>query len=200
VPKILAQSGTSLADVYDIEGSIAGVEELLSKDVHLSHEMGATIFSERIVARQFVIETGAIAQTITFNVSETLEENARILGAVIGSNAAARVLRASLSVESTADLQDVPFYVWSSVTDGFAACQVLIAGAVLTLEILQPAVPPTVPNLLIGNTQRLPANTITLRGITTTFGAGTVQIRALVYLALPQVGGISSRGLPLPGW
>jgi len=201
VAKILAQAGMSLADLYNVEGSIAGVEDLQSRDVNLVHEMGATVFSERLVARQFILESGAIAQNITFNVATTFEENARILAVQIGSNQAARVLRASVSIRADNDIMDVPIVVWSSVIDGFAACQVLIAGSVVTLEILQPSVQQALlPNLMVGNTQRLPANEIVLRGVTTGFGAGTVQIRGLVYLALPQLGGISSKGLPLPGW
>ena len=62
MPKILSQAGDSLADSYDVAGSIAGVDDLITQDVQLLHEMGGTIFSERLTSQVLTIASGSIAQ------------------------------------------------------------------------------------------------------------------------------------------
>ena len=43
--KILSQAGISLADLYNVEGSIAGIEQLDTRELPIVHEMSGTIFS-----------------------------------------------------------------------------------------------------------------------------------------------------------
>ena len=66
MPKILAQAGISLADVYDVEGSIAGTDELLSEDVSLVHEMGGHMMSERCRSFVVTLATGDQIQNANF--------------------------------------------------------------------------------------------------------------------------------------
>jgi len=41
---------------------------------------------------------------------------------------------------------------------------------------------------------------IAFRGTTSAFGAGNVNVTALVYFAFSQIGGLRSSGLPIPSW
>lgn len=202
MPKVLSKSGDSLADVYDVEGSIAGVEELLSKDINLVHEMGATIFSERLSTRMVDLTSGAIAQTLAFNVNFTVTETARLLGIQVITSDPARLLRVQASITSppAVDNQDVPIWLWDVAANGVTAARLLLAGTVTAVNLLNPNFRPDIPNLLVGLGSPRPASTISLRGFTATFGAGTVTTQALILLAFPQVGGLSSRGLPIPSW
>ena len=199
--KILSKSGDSLADVYDVKGSIAGIEELLSKDVNLVHEMGATIFSERLSGRILSITTGAILQDTQFDVAFSFSETSRLLGLQVVSTSPSRISRCQVSITSgpSFDNTDLPIFIWDS-TLGSRAINVLIGGALQVLSILIPAQAQLIPNLMLGFDSPRPSSTITMRGLTTGFGAGNVTITALVYVAFPQLGGVSSRGLPIPGW
>lgn len=199
--KILSKSGDSLADVYDVRGSIAGVEELLSEEINLVHEMGATIFNERLSARMVLLTTGAIAQNVKWNVNFSATETSRILGVVVLSSSPAEVNRAQLSVTSppALDNTDVPFFVWAA-GEPTQVIDVLIDGTVEGLQALLPATPANVPNLLIGFDSPRAAATLSFRGSMTAFGAGTAVVRAIVHLAFPSRSGLSSRGLPIPGW
>jgi len=68
--------------------------------------------------------------------------------------------------------------------------------------MLRPEPFPIIPNLLIGSLNRGVVNDIAIRGHTTTFGAGTVDIRILIYVMHPDSTGksVSSVGLPIPSW
>ncbi len=202
--KVLGQAGTSLADVYDVVGSEAGVENLESKDVHLVHEMGSTIFNERLSARIVQLEAGALAQTITFNIGISFTETSRVLGIRVISNNSTRISRALVSIGSppAVDNSDIPVWGPWEGADGSKRADVLISGSIVTEDMLTPGSvsPPDSPNLLIGFNSPRPASTITLRGLTTTFGAGTVTITAIIFLAFPQVQGLDSTGLPIPSW
>lgn len=200
--KILSQTGVSLADVYDVKGSIVGVEELDAEAVKTVHEMGATIFSERLSTRIVSIPSTAIAQTITFNVNFTATETSRVLGVQVVADDATRVARVQLSITSppAADNAEVPIFYWSAADDVLRRQNILIAGVVGSFDVMVPATPINVPNLLVGFDSPRPASTLSMRGLSTTFGAGTVAIQALIHLAFPQTEGLSSHGLPLPGW
>jgi len=207
MPKVLAQAGDSLADVYDVVGSVAGVEELVSSDVHLSHEMGSAIFSERMGGAITPIATGNVAQSTTFDITIAIEPPgpARILGAMVVANAGGRVSIAALSV-ATIDPgieQDFPFWAWQSTVAGDVerSVRMQIQGAAVANSIqLQPGPGVQTPLMLIGRTQRNPVPTLRLRGSTLAFGAGTVRIEAFVYFALAFDQAVSSRGLPIPSW
>jgi len=208
LPKILAKAGDSLADIYDVEGSIAGIQELVSSEVHPFHEMGATIFSERLSGQITRITTGAIAQNITWEVVVPAPATtpARILGVFAFADVVARTTRASLSVSTILPgvEQDFPVWAWDTGLDAARTTLMENAGAVSAVIALQPVrYLENNPSLLIGTNQaelrQVPS--LTWRGLTAGFGAGTVTVDALIYLAFAdQDSAIASRGLPIPGW
>jgi len=57
-----------------------------------------------------------------------------------------------------------------------------------------------VPITLLGRDQRINAPDIAFRGSTLGFGAGTVTVIALIYIEFANLEGVSSFGVPLPGW
>ena len=201
--KILSQSGVSLADTYDIEGSIAGVEELDSDAVKTVHEMGGTIWSERLVGQMVIIPVTALAQTLNFSANFSFAENVRLLGLQVISDDAARVLHAQVSITSppALDNQDTPIFYWEDAKDTFRQVRLLTAGVVATEELLVPELPPQLPQLLVGQASRRPTSTVSFRGTSVSFGAGTVDVRVQLYVAFAQSGtGDSSYGLPVPSW
>jgi len=202
VPKILGKAGDSLADVYDVKGSIAGVEELLSQDVSLVHEMGGVLFSERLSSRVVALASGSIAQSLAFNVNFSFGENSRILALCVITDNVARLNDVQISLTSgpAVDNTEVPIFAWNDANDLSTGINVLLAGSVASRAMLIPATDMQIPNLLVGSDSPRPLTTMSMRGDTTAFGAGTTITTALIYVAFPQVQGLSSRGLPLPGW
>lgn len=201
MPKVLSKSGDSLADVYDVKGSIAGIDELLSADVNLIHEMGATLFSERLAARIIRVTAGAIAQSVSFASTFTVLENSRILGAQIIVTDSARLSRVQLSITSPPNIndQDIPIVAWEA-GDPTVFMSLLDAGVGSTFEGLSSLISNNVPSLLVGSESESPVNLLTIRGIANAFGAGTVTAIGIVHLGFSQPGGLSNRGLPLPSW
>lgn len=203
--KILSQSGDSLADVYDVEGSIIGVEELQAKDVNLVHEMGSTILSERLGARILQLPTGAIAQNTDWAVNFSVGSRiTRILGVQVVTLPDSRLVRCQVSVTEPPALgnTDFPIWYWDGIAGDISQeITILLNGSTVTQHVLVPTLGAQLtPNLALGAGQRLSTQTISFRGRSFSFGAGTVSTTALVYVAFPQLGGVSSRGLPIPGW
>lgn len=201
--KILGQAGTSLSDVYDVEGSIVGVEELEAEGVKTVHEMGSTLFSERFSGRVILLESGDIAQTTDFSINTLVNEVTRILGILVVVDTTARLLRASIEVISPPALDNTscPIWVWDAVNDIEGTVSFLRAGAVQNVINLRSVDPhTTVPNILTGPDSPRQVSNVGLRGRTSTFGAGTVETTAVIYLGFPQQQGLSSHGLPVPSW
>jgi len=206
--KILSQSGMSLADIYNVEGSIAGVEQLESNEVSLVHEMGSTLFSERYVTNFVRMVSGDISQsTIITVLNDSLPVTpTRILGisVMVGASAMVRITHMTLSIRSVpgSDFsQDVPIWVFNAGNSH--TIRILDNGVVGTFDLLE-GVPQGVfsPNMMGGSGQlnKDMMSSLSLRGATNAFGAGTVEVTALIYMAFPFRGGISSRGLPIPSW
>jgi len=202
--KILGQDGTSLADLYDVEGSIAGIEELDSRDVKTVHEMGSTILSERIGATITEIGTGALAQTVAWNINFSLGEAFhRILGIQVVTTPVDRILTSQVSITTPPQggSDDIPVWYWDSAVNGMISIRLMQNAGVSTLQLLQPSMVPLLPNLSVGNEKGpLGAFTMSWRGITSTFGAGTATSTLIVYHIGARASNISDRGLPLPSW
>ncbi len=209
MPKILAQAGISLADVYDVQGSIAGTEELASRDVSLMHEMGGQIFSERLLFFTETIDALAVNQSTEFEVEFAALPDCpnRILNCSVVINNATRVDSVQLSITPpAADAgSDSPFFVWDTAVD--IEQNILISlggGAAGNRFCLSPLIQRTPTLITRGDvTQVMP--TINMRGITSAFGAGDVSISGIVHLCRaqpesPAPGAPSSHGLPLPSW
>jgi hypothetical protein len=207
MPKILSQAGDSLADAYDVVGSIAGVEDLITADVQLLHEMGGTIFSERITSQVLTIASGSTAQNSSFTGSfeDAADSPTRILGIQVLTSTAGRVQLASVSILQSDGGQEQPIFVFDSTDDeeGLVSCTI-DGGASALYGHLSPRLSAT-PVLMtrMGNSNNMPH--LKLRGLTEGFGAGTVQITALVLIAragpgVPVAGTPESHGLPIPSW
>jgi len=202
MPKILSKSGDSLADVYDVAGSIAGLENLESNDVNLVHEMGGVIFAERLTGSVTTMPVAAVAQNLAFG--ETFAfggQPSRILGLQVFVNQAVTHLDdVSINIQGPAVVTEIPIWMWE-VADGGINVRFILAGSTSENNFL---VPPSnrilLPNLLLGSNAPQASTTLAIRGNTSGFGAGTVEITGIVYLAFAELGGVSSRGLPLPSW
>jgi len=203
MPKIQAQAGSSLADVYDVQGSIAGIDHLDTHELPIVHEMGATVFSERFGTSISRIETGDIAQDTNFDIANSnfAAVPSRILAIVVFSDAAARIQRVTLSPRDPIAGREIPIWHYDGVTN-FGTMRMSDDGAaVANFEVLQPVQSQLfLPNFFGGDDQATTVNDLIMRGRTTGFGAGTVFCRALIYLAFARLAGVSSRGLPIPSW
>ena len=203
--KILSQSGNSLADLYDVQGSIAGIDQLETRELPIMHEMGATVFSERLSGFVRRGTSGAIAQNTNFDVvlSDLPFGISRILSVQVICDTVSNITDVCVVQRTAATEQDLP--IWTGGPSLPLAAQRVrfeVAGAgVAYHDVLTPQVY-ALPSLVIGEGQPQQVSQIAMRGLTAAFGAGTVTIQMLVYLALSHVGGgsISNRGLPVPGW
>lgn len=207
--KILAQTGVSLADVYDIEGSIAGVDKLSSDEVILVHEMGATIFSERIAGRIIRLDSGVVNQNDTWDIQSTglPATPFRILGVTVFADVGSRVNHTTLSLRVSQDDQEMPIWVYNQDCGscGVTTSRFQDDGQLLAQHnILTPVAGVTnFPTMMFGNTARIGDQIPTLawRGNASGFGAGDVEAIALIQIAFAiDAGGLSSKGLPLPSW
>jgi len=195
----------SLADSYDIEGSIAGVEELLSQDVSLVHEMGNTIFSERLSGRMVNFETAAIGQSTAFVggfVTDLEVPVMRILGVEVMVDTVDRVADMCVSISQGAGTvgNEMPIWVFAGGSN-YRTVRFLVDGTLANQNVADPVPAFTkLPNILVGRPQPETTSIMNVRGTTTAFGAGDVTITVAVYLAFPQGQALSSRGLPVPSW
>ena len=201
--KILSRSGDSLADTYDVEGSIAGIDQLLSKEVTLIHEMGGTIFSERLTGGIVRLSSTALAQNVSWNVvfEVVTTTMSRIVGVLVFADTSTRIVSATVAIRDPLAGREMPVAIWDSSEDRVTIRMVDDGAAVAVFDAMVTSMNgPTVPSMMLGGAQPSPVNEITFRGLTTGFGAGTVTCTALVYLLHASVTGLSSRGLPLPSW
>lgn len=203
--KILSKSGESLADIYDVAGSVAGIEQLETRELPIVHEMGATVMSERFTTRIFRITTGAILQSIAFNVEEVNLPGtpARLLGIQVITTAVARVSRCAVLGTDPTLGQDFPLWVFDTTAGLGELVTMEDAGASANQDILIPRAGLNVFPAFVGGTaqQDSMVSSVTLAGTTPAFGAGTVTTTALLYIAFPRgAANISGVGLPIPSW
>ena len=199
--KILGQAGISLADIYDVEGSIAGIERLEAEDLHLVHEVGTTVFSERFGGEIVRLDSTAVLQNVAFDITTLLVGSnfTRVFGVQVFADVTSRLDNVAVSIRDVPALNEIPIFIWDSndtertvriVDDGAAAADVfMLMGAA------------QVPSMTFGNDQPTVTNGIVMRGESSGFGAGDVTCVALVYLGFASgAGGLSSFGLPVPSW
>lgn len=203
--KILSQAGNSLADTYDVQGSVAGIEQLETRELPIVHEMGGTVFSERLGGAIVRVSSGAIAQNTNFDVVTAMlpAVPTRVLGVMIFNGTAARTSFVSVSVNDEDASRDMPIFLWDSVTGVEVLSRLEDGGSgVININVLASNVPlpGAVPTMQFGADQPEPISSIAFRGRTLGFGAGTIENILYLYQGFAQIGGISSRGLPVPSW
>lgn len=208
--KVLSQAGFSLADVYDIEGSIAGIDHVDTHEVHLTHEMGGQVFSERLQSFFRLGRTGDINQNTNFDidiVGDLGNAITRILSVFVMADTVARTNHCVISLSNNITGREIPIWSWDTADDGETQVRFVDDGAPAAVFFgLRQTGINRLPTLLtqVGSDKTMPR--VFLRGATTGFGAGTVEVLALVHLAVASPGtpvppgAPSSFGLPIPGW
>lgn len=212
--RIQSQSGVSLSETYQFDDSSAGPQEVHIDDgVFLVDELGSRTVSERLTVIPLRITSVATAASTNFNTTFNAFPDCanRILGVTVLSNETARVTHAQLSIQEPVGGEEVPFWVWDTAHDVDRAVRWSDSGAAVgDFFVLTPALyqmPSLVARIAASDVDRATAvmPQIILRGTTEAFGAGTVQVFAMVLVARPDPGTPapgepSSYGLPLPGW
>ena len=206
--KILSRAGTSLADQYDIEGSIAGLEQLESGEVHVVHDMAETLVGERISTNIRRVATAATIQNtnIVAFFTDLPPSPWRLMNAIVEVDTVSRLTHLNLSMRDSAGLasggnaRESPFWVWDGANEDVV--QFVEDGTLANRNVLRPFPEYTrLPLLAVGNDQPERVPDIAIRGLTSGFGAGNVTVTLTIYLALMVVeSGVSSHGLGVPSW
>ena len=205
--KVLSQAGFSLADVYDVQGSIVGIEELEVSEVKAVHDLGPQIHSERLTTFIQINETVAVGQNTAFSFLSAGHDDAvaRVLGYIVFANVAGRVDRVCVGIQDPDTLREMPFFVWNTANDRESAFEWSEDGAAIATFVQFNTLATQLPSLVtrMGINRTMPR--FILRGDTSGFGAGTVQIFMAMYIAFPNPvarvpGDPSSHGLPIPSW
>ena len=206
--KVLSQAGISLSDVYDVEGSIAGTEQLDAREVQLVHEMGGTIFSERLGARITRVETAALSQSSDFDfvVTDLPEDITRIVGITVLATNAGRVGHCNVAARDGQGGREMPLWAFDFADDAELNIRIQEDGAAVANTVFLrplasvPALPSLLVNVRIPGTGAVAINELTFRGSTRAFGAGTVTLVALIHMLFTHTTSLSSYGLPVPSW
>jgi len=203
--KILAQTGISLADVYNVQGSQIGVEHLDATDVKTVHEMGGTIFSERLSLTTRRQATSANAQNLGWNhiITDLPLVPWRLLGVTVIVDEETRMDRVQVSLRDSGRNRDFPVWVWSNADGDHLPILIDMSSGTPSNEfILVPERPlvGNLPSIGAGSFQPQIVDQVAFRGQTSGFGAGTVVATLLFHIAFADIGGVSSFGLPIPGW
>jgi len=208
VVKILSQAGFSLADVYEVEGSILSIDQLDVTEIKAVHDLGPQIHSERLLSILIQQNTGAILQNVTWNLTtgNFPDSVARIFGVSLIADVTSRIDNVVLAIQDPDTGREMPFFVWDSNADADLTMRWSNNGAAVAgFRSLRPAVGFSLPTLLtrMGGTRGMPL--VSFRGTTLGFGAGTVTCFLVYHLARPNrisptPGDPSSHGLPIPSW
>jgi len=206
--RIQSQAGVSLADTYAVPGSIAGIERLETHEVHLTHEMGGTIFSERLQGFLARAATGALLQNVNFNVELGVFPPSvnRILSVCVLADVVARTNHCVISIQNNVSGREMPIWWWDSADDGEQQVRWSDDGAAVAVFIaLRQTGINRLPTLLTPLGDERQMGHVFFRGATSGFGAGNVSLTALINVARPNTGvpppgEPSSFGLPLPSW
>lgn len=207
--QVLSQAGTSLADVYDVKGSVAGIERLDVAEIKGVHDLGPQIHSERLISFFLIASSGAVAQSTAWNV--TLggfpDSINRLMAIYVLANNSARVDACTVSLNNASSGIDQVLWEWDSADDLESRTRWNDGAAVGTFTGLRPIinVPGGLPNLITRVDDERLMPTLVFRGLTLGFGAGDVTTRALIQIARPNsgappAGAPSSHGLPIPSW
>ena len=204
--KIQSRVGSTLADTYDVRRGIAGLEELRTQEVAVVHEMGATIQSERFSSFIRRAATGDLAASTVWDIviDDLPAGVSRILGVTVFPDTAARSDRVAVLLRDpeAGGGREIPIWIWNSATGIFQNTRMVVEGAApASFPVLYPVEPnPSIPSLLVSEDQPQAVADIAFRGQTSAFGAGTVEHVLLLHIAFAAIGGLSSRGLPIPSW
>jgi len=207
--KILSQAGVSLADIYDVEGSVVGLEDLDVSEIKGVHSLGPTIFSERLTSHLVLVTSTAINQSTAFNIAMANVTDApnRLLGISVMADVGARVDFCSVAIGDQQSFRETPIWVWDSNDDIVKRFSWVEDGVgPTTVDNLEVLGLTHLPQLLTrtGLDRGMPR--LMFRGFSTAFGAGTVEVQCIYTFCRANVSGTpapgepSSHGLPVPSW
>jgi len=205
--KVQGQAGISLADVYDVVGSIAGVEEIDVRSIKGVHDLGPQIHSERLNAFQLIADTGNVNQSTAWNVElgGFPDSINRLLSISVLTDTVARADFASIAIVDPDSGIDHIIWAWDSANDVESSVRWASPTVGTNFLLVSTRQILGVPTLIArtGAAWRMP--TLNFRGSSAAFGAGTVRLRALMQIIRPDPGNPapghpSSFGLPIPGW
>jgi len=202
MPKILGQVGMSLSDSYEIEGSSIGVDELVASEVNLVHDLGATMFAERVSQRLVSFTISGILASADFGEVILAFPNtpARILAMTVFVDTAARIERCAVSLRNNKGLSvEQPIWAWDEGTE-FTIRMAIGSGGVDLLTLLSKEAVDRIPLTRLGTDSPESLEVLVVRGSATAFGAGTVDVTVNTLIELCAKEGVSSHGIPLPGW
>jgi len=203
VGKILSQSGDSLADIYDVAGSIAGIDHLETHELPIVHEMGHTVFSERQGGRHTRLVSGALSEDDTFDITSTDMTNGinRILGVMVFGDAAARIDHAMVAIRDPVTGREFPIWIWATANNVESAIRIIDNDGAIAEQFALIGGALQVPSFSFGPDQPQSMPEFVFRGLAAGFGVGNVTLKALIYRTFASVAsGLSSRGVPVPGW
>lgn len=207
--KILSQAGTSLADIYDVEGSVVGLDALSVEEIQGVHELGGTIHSERLSVFHRNIASDDELQNVAFNTSMSGFPDSinRILGIFVVASVASRVAFVTLSIGDPATGREHIIWAWDETADAEGPVRWDDGSGAANISGLRTLAGPlgTQPNLLVRTGARWRMPSMVMRGLTNGFGAGNVTVTAQIMLCRPDrsvtaPGDPNSRGLPIPSW
>ena len=200
--KILSKSGDSLADTYDVVGSVAGIEQLNSREVDLVHEMGGTLFSERLSGFIRRGITAALNQSTAFDITIVdLPIVYRVLNVLVVVSNASRVSHCNISLRSLFTGREMPIFIFDVNQDTESNIRIDENGSGVGNRVELNGKLGMLPTIGIGGEQpQRVGEDLVFRGVTSAFGAGTITLTALIYVAFSQIGGLSSRGVLIPSW
>ena len=201
---VQSQAGVSLSDVYDVKGGQSPIERLFTTEVPAMHEMGGTIQSERFSSFIRRSATGALAQNTNFDVvlNDLPAGVSRILGLAVITDVAGRAAFVQVSVRDpvAGGGREVPIFAYDEDVDDAHDIRIDLEGTPTNTLILVPHFRMPTLSMVIGPDQPQSTPDVAFRGRTGGFGAGTVEFILLLHLAFSAIGGVSSRGLPVPSW
>lgn len=208
--KILGRSGESLADSYDVEGSIVKYGELDTETVQAVHEIGAVQFSERLVG--MIIE-GSSTVSASGNFQASLGgaianvPMVRIIALQVLVDTAGRIAHAAVNLRGDirpaaggpSVAQSIPVWVFDGTNTDTVRC--MSDDTLADQNSLRPLSNYTqLPTALIGPTQQIAVDRVHCNGSASAFGAGTVTVTVRAYILFSESQGLSSRGVPIPSW
>ena len=167
--------------------------------------MGGTIFSERLNGEMLRLTSGSILQSVNFDITITPPEGIyRILGVYVQGDVGARTSAVQVSLRTVGSGREMPIFVWddANANDVESNIRIVENGAAVSNDFaLIQGTPQAMPTLGIGAGQASRVgDEIIMRGSSLAFGAGNVEVVALVYVAQSTTTSVSSIGLPIPGW
>ncbi len=214
--KFQSQAGASIADTYDVVASTLDLDEFnASQGVNPVEEMGGRVFAERVNSVMIKVEPAApILQTITFDLTllgsvatPTPDSPTRLmsLSVMIAAAEATRIKSAAVYMRDLNLSREVCVWSWDIATDDEVECRWNDDGAGAAAFFLLRSTANFLPELMTraGNERVMPQ--LLFRGLSATFGAGTVNPICVAHLlrattANPAPGEPSSHGLPIPSW